>query len=361
MASAIAGIVAGLVNSGSGSGGGGGQGSGVITPYSPTGLGSADTSWQTLLSGLMGETTGAYGGGTGATVPLIDQAMQNMYANIYGPNNTPSAGLLAEQAAANAAGTDYGLLANQSNNMANIMQQQAGRDYTNAGAMTAAGNQVWNTASDPNQAIYNNLLNQTNQQANSASSLRGIGMSPEAAGLQNQADQSLNLGWQQQQLQNQIAGLGAMGSAYNQAGQQGIAGQQGLIQAQEMNALMPQLELQSATTPYNMSSQIAQSPITMANTIASANAQDVQNPLQSLMGMIIPYMNYGAGAQQSTFDAGQTNLGNFSGLGALGGGSLAKYFSTLPNPFSGTTSDGGSPWTPGVGAYVPYDPSGNYG
>jgi len=313
---------------------------GTFTPYSPTGLSGADTNWQTLMSGLMGETTGAYGGGTGATVPLIDQAMQNMYSNIYGPNNTPSAGLQAEQAAANAAGTDYGLLANQSNNMANIMQQQAGRDYTNAGAMTAAGNQVWNTASDPNQAIYNNLLNQTNQQANSASSLRGIGMSPEAAGLQNQADQSLNLGWQQQQLQNQLSGLQGMTSAYNQAGSQGTAGQQGLIQAQEMNALMPQLELQSATTPYNMSSQIAQSPLTMANTISSANYNDVQGPLQSLMGQIIPYMNYGAGAQQGAFNAGQTNLGNFAGLGALGGNSLANYFSNFNNPFSSGGNSG---------------------
>src|SRR5208282_2021196 len=39
------------------------------------------------------------------------------------------------------------------------------------------------------------------------------------------------------------------------------------------------------------------------------------------------------GAQQGAFNAGQTNLGNFAGLGALGGNSLANYFTNFTSPW----------------------------
>lgn len=294
-----------------GSGGGSGGGSSGITPYSPTGLASADQTWQNLLAGQVGVATSPslYGAIQPQLGPLYQQLVGNLGQQAPGIEN-----------AANTMAPYYGNMASQADAFHNLMSTQGTQDYSNANALTTGGAQVMNTAMDPLNAVYNNLLNQTNQQSAASSSERGIGMSPESAGLQNQADQNLNLAWQQQQLQNQISGLSAMGTADTQAG---IANQQGSAQltgSQEMSALAPQLYMQGAQLPYQTTAGLINQGLTNADTYASTINQTQMSPLSGIMSEIIPYMNYGAGAQSNAFNAGQTNLSNLTSLLGLGGG-----------------------------------------
>jgi len=326
-------VTGGLLNQGSQ----GNPSSGTFTPYSPTGLSTADQGWQSMFSGLMGNVTGNYTG-TGATVPMINQGMQDLEGLMYGPNNTLGQYLQNMQGDANQAGGNAQQSAVQANLFSNMMGANATGDASQAASLINAGNQVFNTAMDPNQALYNSGLQQTNQQANAASSMRGIGMSPEAAGLQNQADQTYNLGWQQQQLQNQLAGLQGMNTAYQGAGNYTTAENQGLIQAQQMGGLIPGLQMESGQLPYQTALSNAESPLTMANAISGSETQDVMSPILAMMGSAIPYMNYGTGAQSSAFNAGQTNLGNYMGLGSLGNTALGNMFTNFSNPFSSNSA-----------------------
>jgi len=80
-----------------------------------------------------------------------------------------------------------------------------------------AAGQVLNTAFDPRQAIYNQLLNQTQQESAVSNAQSGV-YGPYAAGVSNDATRNLNLDWQNQQLTRQTQGLGAASGAYGQAG-----------------------------------------------------------------------------------------------------------------------------------------------
>lgn len=90
-----------------------------------------------------------------------------------------------------------------------------------------AGNQVWQTAQDPRNELYARTLQQTQDASRAATSARGIGMSPVAAGIENDATRNFNIDWQNAQLGRQVAGAGALGNAYAQGtGRQGAqAGQ----------------------------------------------------------------------------------------------------------------------------------------
>lgn len=80
---------------------------------------------------------------------------------------------------------------------------------------------VMQTAFDPQSALYNQLLNQTQQQAAVANAQTGA-YGPYAAGSINDAIRNYNINWQNQQLARQTQGLGAAGTAYGTAGQLGI-------------------------------------------------------------------------------------------------------------------------------------------
>ena len=337
-------------------GGGSSGGSSSFTPYSPTGLASADTGWQTMFQDMMGNLTGSYTG-TGATVPMLNQSMQDMLSTIYGPNNTPSAYLNDMMTQANNASAYTGSMATQADLYHNIMGSTALGDAGAAANLQNAGNTIWQQASDPNQNIYNQLLQQTQQQSRGSTAARGIGMSGEAAGIENQAVQNMNLGWQQQQLQNMQTGIQGMAQAYTGAGQYNQAEMQGLTGSQAMSALVPQLMQQSASIPYTQAMSNAQAPINVANTLSQSEISDVLQPVLAMMGSAIPYMNYGSGMQQNAFNAGQANLGTLGtmltslGLGGAGGGSgalgsLASIFGSSPFSGLGATAAGSS----GLGA-----------
>lgn len=97
-----------------------------------------------------------------------------------------------------------------------------------------AGNQVANTAFDPQNALYNRTAQQVQDFSRASQAARGIQTTPYGAGLENQAMSDFNIDWQNQQLARQISGAGAMAGAYGAGGQQIASGNQ-------LGAMAPQI------------------------------------------------------------------------------------------------------------------------
>lgn len=184
--------------------------------------------------------------------------------------------------------------------------------------------QVMNTAMDPQQALYQRTLQQVRDQTGAAGAATGTGMTPYGAGVQNQALSNFNIDWQNQQLQRQIAGLGAAGGALGQAG--------GLAQlGQGMAAAAPGQYLQGAGLPYGVQQQIGGAQMGALGALGQYGQQASQIPQQQ----IADYLNYinagtgatnaatgvgGLGLQQAGMGFGQ-NLANL-GLGLYGAGQI---------------------------------------
>jgi hypothetical protein len=79
------------------------------------------------------------------------------------------------------------------------------------------GAQVMDTAFDPQKALYDRLYQQTTEHQNAINAQNGVAGSPFAAGLTGDAARGLDIDWQNQQLQRQIAGLGAWDQAASTA------------------------------------------------------------------------------------------------------------------------------------------------
>ena len=120
----------------------------------------------------------------------------------------------------------------------NMGQAAAGNAFGAGGNQYAGANAVMNTAFDPQNALYQKSLQQTQDQQNVANSRAGVATSPYGAGLADQNLQNFNIGWQNNQLNRQTQGLGAATSA-NQAGaglQQGATNLYGTSSALPYNA-----------------------------------------------------------------------------------------------------------------------------
>lgn len=197
----VVGIGSGL-NSLFGGGQGGNSGGGT---YVPTGRPQVDQSFLAALAPLMKMLTQETG-------------------NISGPVNT---GYAATQP-----GGQFGYLPTLLQQFGNTMINSAGQDQANQGLLSTAGNQVFQTALDPQNALRDKLQQQVMDASRAGTSARGIGMGGEAAGIENQDVQNFLMNWQQAQLGRELSGLqgmqGAMGTAGNLGGQAGGAlGQSG--------------------------------------------------------------------------------------------------------------------------------------
>lgn len=165
-----------------------------------------------------------------------------------------------------AEGNQYATLANSMMTNAQGMQGGQYADYLNQ-YLTGAFN-------DDQNAVYQELLSNTQQGARSAATARGLNTSPYGAGLENEAVRQMNLNWatneqarQQQALSGYLAG---------QTGMQGLG----------QNALSTATALESLKKGWNQ--------------------QDISNMLN--------YIGLGTGAQNTTK---QTSGGLFSDLGDI--------------------------------------------
>lgn len=308
-----------------GSGGGGGP-----SYYVPTGLQTADQQWQALQAQnydtYMNNNLGQYG-------------LQSLYgglnaSNQYGPGY---------QNAAGAAGQQYAGLGQQ-------LQGAAGLDFGAQQGLLNAGQQVYQTALDPQNALYDRTLNQVQQQTGATNSMYGLGSSAAGAGVQNQALSNFNIDWQNQQLQRQLSGLQGYGQAAGQAGQ--LAGQGAALgQAGAQSTLL------GGQLPYQTAQSISAVPGSLANTYGAFLNQNLYGPAEGIMGQTIPYLNYGQGAQSVPFQAqsqGAGAAGALVGQGIQGLGNAVQNAGGFSNLFSGTTGSFGGGDFSGAFASSPY-------
>lgn len=221
-------------------------------------------------------------------------------------------------------------------------QYGTGQGLINTGqSLTPYAGQVLQTAFDPQQQLYQQTLAQTQAQQQAANAQAGVGTTPYGAGLTDASLQNFNIAWQQQQLQNQLAGLSGAGGALQTGG--------GLIGAgTQLQAGAPGQYLQASQYPYSAYGQVGSNQLGTLNTLGQFGTSASQIPQQQVQD----YISYlGAGNQsnqvanqnaqlqaqlqnmyQGQIGAGLSGLSNvnwsniFSGLGSggLGGSQFAS-------------------------------------
>lgn len=254
--------------------------------YTPTGTGSADTSWQQLLAQIMQKQQEVQGYAGGSPAWSFLDEMQTVPYGSLGP-------------AGDRAGAQYGALSGTAGQYANTLGAQGGKEF-------AAGNDAYNLARDPMNQMHDFLQQQTVDNSRAATSARGVGMSPYAAGAENDATRNFNMDWQSNLLNRANTGINAMTNA-NRAGATDLAG------SLSFGAQAPAFMMQSAETPISAYATGAGMPGQFATQYAQQVAQ-MMSPSSGLMSSIIPYLNYGQGAMGTA--------GNFSMAGAGAGNAL---------------------------------------
>ncbi|MDN8066216.1 hypothetical protein [Burkholderia vietnamiensis] len=287
--------------------------------YVPTGLTSADQTWQGLLSGI----NSAYGSSN------LNQYGQQSLQQGLNANNFYSP---AYQAAAGNAGGDY-------SNLAYYTNQRANQNFDTQNALLGAGRQVFGMGLDPQSALYARTQQQVQDQVNANNSMYGLGSSAAGAGVANQAMSNFNIDWQNNQLQRALQGLQGYTGAANTAGR---FGELGTSQA----ASVPGYDLAAGSIPYQTAQTIAGTPGSLANTYGAFLNSNVYGPAEGIMGAIIPYMNYGQGAQAVPYQSQAQGAGAAGSLvsqgisGLFGNQQVQNGISNLFSPASGSFSGG---------------------
>ena len=312
--------------------------------YTPTGQGSADQLWQSLLQSQQGSLSPI----SGSVSPALIQSLSQMLGINYSPLTQ----------AGQTAGGQYGQNASTLAGYGQNLGAQAGNAEQIGQGLQTAGNAVYQAGADPQNALYQQTLQQTVDSERAGEAARGLGNSPLGQGLENQAVSNFNIDWQNNQLSRMLSGLSGMTSA-----------DQGALQSQQMagadlsgsaNMLnqVPGLTMQSASTPIGAQMTAASAPGAASSQFLQWLAQSMA-PYQQTQNQIIPYLNYGTGAganatsvlqNQNQFTANQQGTGASAiaqGLGGLNttlnnpGSWLSQAFGGGSNTGAGAQSGGG--------------------
>ena len=192
----------------------------------------------------------------------------------------------------------YTGLAQQDINTGQLLQQMGGQ-------ANAAGQQLWQTGMDPQNALYDRTVQHLQDQQRAASSASGVGMSPYGAGLEGQALGNFNIDWQNQQLHRQTQGLQGLLHGQQQAGQDYSGALEAFGQA-------PQNILQGGRLPLQAGQDIGNMQFGAANQYAQGIGNAL-SPLAGIQSQIIPYLNAGQGAGANAFNMYANNR-NFNAL-----------------------------------------------
>jgi len=226
------------------------------------------------------------------------------------------------------------------------------------------GQRMMDAGFDPQDLLRKRLAQQTQQQSRAASTARGLGTSPYAAGLESQALSNFDIDWENNLLQRMGMGLQG-GIAANQMGGQDFTTAMMLYQ------MAPQMLQQGAMAPL----QARQNQLAYQQGQLGQYGQNIQNyqlaPLSAFQQLQIPYLYQGQGALNSAnqqfntdraFNAQQQSSGMnaaFQGIGAIndawnngsfgqafGGGGGSSSGSNLANAFNTATP---SQWSAAFG------------
>lgn len=169
------------------------------------------------------------GGAAGLTPSLSDVGNIAKIAQVLGlgagggaPGATGSAG-----AAGGGGGFNLGSLLpllGVGSGLNTMFNQKPAVDPAMVNALWQAGQNTYQTALDPQRALYNQTLGDVQDQVRTADSLRGIAMSPTSAGNEADAISKFNIDWQNAQLGRQLSGLQGFAQSGNTAANAGVAG-----------------------------------------------------------------------------------------------------------------------------------------
>lgn len=276
----------------------------VPSGYQPTGQSSADQLYQQ-----------GFGTNFGYANQVPGQVAPTAYGLTSGIVNNPYAG--SQQSNINQiAGMGTGQVAPQA------FQGSANLQAYGGAASPSYGSQILQAGFDPQNALYNKLFQQNQDQTNAVNAMYGLQSSPYGAGLADQSNQNFNLDWQNNLLQRMntaAQGYGTLGSAVNNAyGGAANLGGAGL-----------QYGAQAANLPYQTYGGNLATGLGALGTYGSTVNQAFQ-PLQGITSDLAQYLNIGQGATGLAQNAVQANnqnaLAGWGGLGSLfglgsGGGS----------------------------------------
>jgi len=282
------------------------------------------------MPNMTGAATGAYGGignlspltneGYNA-LPYAESLFNQMYGNQYAAGAQSGAGVASGMGMGAATGA-YG----------------AGNALMGAGVSALPyGQQIMNTAFDPQQALYARTAQQTTDQTRAGLEARGMDNTPYGAGIEGQTMANFNIDWQNAQLQRQIQGAGGYNNILQGGGNAINTG------AGVSNAAAGQY-LNASGMPYATNIGIGQNQQGAINNLigtgqAGANLANVS--IQDYLA----YIQGGTQQQQANNQTAQLGLNqsqmafnqNMGYGGALGGGMAALgkgWGNTSTSPFA---------------------------
>lgn len=271
----------------------------------------------------------------------------------YNTWNIPQAGAITHNLVNNPYAPGYQAGANQAGALGQnqaLGQYNVGQGLTGlgAGALPAWASSVIGTGFDPQGALYNRTLQQTQQQQGAANAQAGVGTTPYGAGLADQNLTNFNIDWQNQQLGRQLSALSGAGSAIGTGANVASTGQ-GLSAS-----AVPQMA-QSSAIPYSTFGQIGQGQIGALSQYGQFGQNASMLPQQQIQDYL-SYIQQGTGAnsvanQTAKLGLDQSNLAfnqnaayanaAFGGLGNLGARGMG--FGGMGGPSGGNTYPGGNP------------------
>lgn len=317
MASAGTAIGSTIANSG-GPSGGSYSGSSPPPTYIPTAQPTFDQYYQNIVSGL-----NPYVSGSSSLIPSQIGAYQTYAGDITGSPYAAGALQGAQQGAAYGAGTLYPQVAGGASSLFGL-----------AGAASPYAGQLLQTGFDPQNALYNQLFQRTQDQSNATNAMYGLASSPYGAGLTDQALTTFNLDWQNQQLQRQSQAAGAYGGLLGNIGRGYTGG------ADLGNAAM-NLPITAGGLPYQTQLGIDTNALNALNQAGAGYGQSLGlggqllGPIQSYLGLGQSATGLGqAGAAQNF--ANNQALGQGFGSALQGLGNLYNSFGSSPTPTYGS-------------------------
>jgi len=305
--SAIAGPVLGSIAGGLMGGGGGSQYSGGAPAYQPTWTSGADTAWQQAYGQNQNIVNQAYQGAN----PLFQQSLQQQNAINYDPYLQ----------AYGQAGNYYGQGANVAGQQAGAYGQQAALSSQQQQNLYNAGNQVYQTALDPQNALFQQTQQQLTEQVNAGQAMRGLGNSAVGGAEYNQSMQNFDIAWQNQQLARQAQGLGAMAQGSQAGGAQGQLTGANLAAQAGAYGTAGGYQQQAGQVPLSAQQYAAQQPGVVGQQYAQQMA-GLQGLNATNMNQAQAYMGMGQAASMNAYNqyAGQqaVNTANNAANAQLG-------------------------------------------
>jgi hypothetical protein len=230
---------------------------GPASVYTPVGQANADQSYQAILAGLQPFAVSPGNTPAGVQYPIAQQSVYNDI--LYNP---------ARQQYVAGTGNAYNL---------GIASGNTAQD--SAAAIT-------NAAFDPQQALYNQTLNQTQQQAAAANARSGVLGTPYGQAVADNATNNFNINWQNQQLNREVTG----GQAAQQIYGAGLSNLQSGVAA-----------------PYNAYNAVGNNTLTGLTNLANLGNNQYYLPQQTAQDLQ-SYLQLGQAASLDSAQIGQTGL-----------------------------------------------------